>query len=139
MDLSRKEFDVAGAVEEGATLHLVGPFDGKLLYEQKTVKGAKVDIVDKPVTITLRGMESETVRNIAKKHSRKAAKGVTLDQEAVGIETFQAVVIGWENIGDGSGPLECNPANVHKVFLEHDWIGQQVLAFAMDRTNFFTG
>lgn len=139
MDLSRKEFDVAGAVEEGATLHLVGPFDGQPLYDTKTVKGKEVNILEKPVTITVRGMESETVRKVAKKHSRMAAKGVKLDDEAAGLDTFVAAVIGWENIGDKSGNLECSPENIRKMFMEFDWIGQQVLAFSMDRTNFFTG
>ena len=50
MDLSRKEFDVAGAVEEGATLHLVGPFDGQPLYDTKTAKGKEVNI---PIPLTL--------------------------------------------------------------------------------------
>ena len=139
MDLSRKEFDVAGAVEEGATLHLVGPFDGKPLYDTKTVKGEEINIIEKPVTITVRGMESETVRKVAKKHNRMASKGVKLDEETVGLETFQAIVIGWENVGDGNGNLECTPDNIRKLFAEYDWIGQQVLAFSMDRTNFFTG
>ena len=139
MDLSRKEFDVAGAVEEGATLHLVGPFDGKPIYDQKTVKGKSVDDLEKPVTITMRGMESETVRKVGKKHKRMAAKGVVLDEEASGLDTFEAAVIGWENIGDKSGNLECSPENVRKVFMDYDWIGQQALAFTMDRTNFFTG
>jgi len=159
MDLSRKEFDVAGAVEEGATLHLIGPFDGKPIYDQKTddagkpLYGTKTDSkgktvqdlekpipdLEKPVTISMRGMESETVRKVAKKHERMAAKGVKLDPETVGIETFQKIVMDWQNIGDATGNLECSPENIHKVFVEHDWIGKQVLAFSMDRSNFFIG
>ena len=140
MDLSQNEFDVAKHVEAGATLHLLHPFTSRPIYDKKEdAKGEMVDDISKPATITLRGIESASVRKVGKVQQARAAKGAKIDNEKLGLDTLQAATIGWDNIGDASGQLEFTPENLRTVYLERDWIGQQVLGFISERNNFFTG
>ena len=127
MDLTQKKFDVAGAVEKGAILHLVDPFSAVRLYDGKD-----------PITITVRGIESQTARAVAKKHRQNEARGIKLSEDDKGLDNLNALIIDWAHIGNANGDLECTPENVRAVLAEYDWIAQQVLAFAMERSNFFT-
>ena len=127
VDLTSKEFDVAGAVEEGATLHLTHPVTGELLYDG-----------DQPVTITLRGLESASVRAVAASQAKKEARGVKISDEAKGVQMMVAATLGWSGLDRDGEPLEFTPDNVKWLFAENDWIGQQAIEFMKDRANFFT-
>jgi len=127
MDLTKSEFDVATAVDAGAELHLLHPFTGDALFDD-----------DKPVTITVRGLESESVRRVARMQAKKASKGIKSSDEVNGVEMLIAATCGWSGLHKGKDELEFNPENARWIYAEYDWIGQQVLAFAAERSNFFT-
>jgi len=128
MDLTKPEFDVASAVERGAVLHLKHPFTDELMMDGQN-----------PVTITLRGAESATVRNVIKIQNQKKTRGVKLTEDEVGLEIIIAAIIDWSHIGDKKGDMEPTRDNIKEILLRLDWIGQQILPFVMERRNFFTG
>lgn len=42
----------------------------------------------------------------------------------------------WEGLTEGEEPLDCTPENKSRVFKQHRWLAEQVVAFARNRANF---
>jgi len=96
-----------------------------------------------PVTIKLAGMDSTKWRKArnslfnrsiktAKPNQQKTAEQ-NIDEDS---ELLASVTISWDGISDKGQDLECNFANAKKVYLEYDWLREQVSAFVQQRENF---
>ena len=125
MDFST--FDPSVQADEGADMEIIHPVTGEIFMDG-----------DKPVTICVRGFESKTIKDLARKHARKAQNGRKVDIEKNGFELLVAATIGWSGVSWEDEPLECTPKNVEMLYRERDFIGQQVLSFMSDAANFFT-
>lgn len=116
------------AAEPGAELHLKDPATGDPLYSGKT-----------PVTITVRGGDSEVVAEKRKEIERRRAKGEEINEAEAGAELLAAITIRWKGIGlRSTKALPCSPENAKKLYLDPDaeWICGQVGPFSRNRRNF---
>lgn len=125
MDFST--FDPSAIADEGAVMEVRHPFTDEVFMNG-----------DKPVTITVRGSQSDTVRSIYKKHQNAAQNGRKVNVEKAGMEILVAATIGWSGVAWEGEPLPFNEKNAAKLYGERDFIAQQVLAFMNDADNFFT-
>lgn len=111
----------------GAVLHLKHPATGEPL-------GTK----DAPVTITVIGRDSPSVRAVMQDVEKRRARGETIDKEEEGLTLLASVVKGWQGIEFDGKPFEYSPANARKLFADPrtEWVGEQVGPFALNRRNF---
>lgn len=49
------------------------------------------------------------------------------------------LTVDWEGIEEKGVPLECSDENKRRIYSQHRWLAEQVVAFARDRGNFFDG
>lgn len=131
MDLST----VSAAAEEGAILELKDPTGEPIL---------KPD--GKPVTITLAGMESKRFKRARNsigdrylKNAGPTSRAAKTMEEAIGDLAFQlaSVTIAWDGVIVDGQELECTQANAKKVYLQYDWVREQVDSFVGNRANFW--
>lgn len=125
MDLTR--LDVKAASEKGAVLHLKHPMTGEKLFDG-----------DDPVTITVIGRDSPSVRAAMTDIERRKAKGEDISREDEGLELLSVVTTGWTGIDFDGKALEFSKANARKIYADPrtEWIGEQVGPFALSRRNF---
>lgn len=129
MDLSK--LDTRKACEAGAVMELFYEGSPVLQDDEKT-----------PVTITLRGKDSDTVQRAVRRRAdnraeaRKPAK-VTLDTlEAEGVEGLADCTIGWDGMVVDGETITCTRETVIEVYTRFPWLREQVEAFVNARTNF---
>ncbi|SMP37053.1 hypothetical protein [Shimia sagamensis] len=116
------------AADGGAVLHLKDPATGEELFDG-----------DKPVTITVKGADSEAVQEARRDVERRRVSGEEISEAEAGAEFLAAVTMDWQGIGLGSTKsLKCNKENAKRLFLHPDaeWICGQVGPFSRDRRNF---
>ena len=123
MDIFDDKYDVAAAEEAGSKMHVKGP-TGDLEYNG-----------DDPVTITVRGFESETITKYNHTVDKKKFKGMKISDEERGAEMLSLAVLGWDGFG-GKDAIECTEENKIKMFKKRPFIAQQILAFGLERSNF---
>ncbi len=127
---------VSAAAEEGAVLELKDPHGEPVLKPDGS-----------PVTITLAGSDSKRFkkarnaigdRYLKKASPRKAAIAETTE-ESLNDWAFQlaAATISWDGVVVEGAELECTPANAKRVYLDYDWVREQVDAFVGERRNFW--
>ncbi len=133
MDLN--ELDLAEMADGGADLELEHPVTGELL-----------DHEGKKFIITLAGTDSAAYRNkqrelqskrIAKMSRKRNNKDFILSDEDTSA-LLAAATIGWSGIMVGGEEIEFSTAAAKKLYLERNWIREQVDVFVGDRANFFT-
>lgn len=132
MDVSK----FAAQAEAGAVLELKDPAGEPLLKSD-----------GEPITITLAGTESKRWKKARNVVGNKYLKATARNnpQQARSFEdglddmAFQlaAVTMAWDGIEIDGQPLECNPANAKRLYLESDTIREQVDLFVGDRRNFW--
>lgn len=126
------ELDTKSGANHGAWLHLKRP-DGELHYspDGKT-----------PTRVKVHGMECDAVKRERIKRDRaNAFHNVDnyITQEEFGDNVLASLIIDFEGIEDDDGnPLEPTMNNKRKFINLSEDINRQVLAFARDRTNFFS-
>lgn len=116
------------AADGGAVLHLKDPATGEELFDG-----------GKPVTITVKGADSEAVQEARRDVERRRVSGEEISEAEAGAEFLAAVTMDWQGIGLGSTKsLKCNKENAKRLFLHPDaeWICGQVGPFSRDRRNF---
>lgn len=125
MDLTA--LDVKAASEKGAVLHLKHPMTGEKLFDG-----------DEPVTVTVIGRDSPSVRSAMLDIERRKAKGEDITKEDEGLELLAVVTLGWSGIEFDGKALEYSKSNARKLYSDPrtDWIGEQVGPFALNRRNF---
>jgi hypothetical protein len=123
---------ISQASEDGAVMELVAG-------------GQSVRKADgTPVTIRLAGMESakwRKARNSIYNRSIKTLKPgqqktaeQSIDEDA---ELLASVTLSWDGISDKGQDLECNFANAKKIYVEYDWLREQVTEFIRVKENFW--
>lgn len=126
MDLAK--LSLRTAADKGAVLHLKDPASGEPLFDG-----------EKPVTITVRGADSSSVKEKARDIERRKLSGEDISAAQAGAETLAAMTISWENIAlHSSDPLECTFENCVKLYLDPDaeWIVAQIGPFSRNPMNF---
>jgi len=127
MDISK--FNTTTASDNAQTLHLRDPFTDEVIMDEN---GDSLDIY-------LYGIQSTAARNAIADRERKSNKG-KLSSEAsrrLGAEFLASLTVGWSNNIEAEGePLKHNYQNAVKLYMENDWIGQQVIEFVNNLENY---
>jgi len=127
MDISK--FNTTTASDNAQTLHLRDPFTDEVIMDENS------DSLD----IYLYGIQSTAARNAIADRERKSNKG-KMSAEAsrrLGAEFLASLTVGWsENIEADGEPLKHNYQNAVKLYMENDWIGQQVIQFVNNLENY---
>ena len=129
MDLA--QFDLQELADKGIDVNLVHPVTDELLEEN-----------GKNVTIKILGMDSGKWQQVAKRiRARNANK--YRNKEVPPSETEKNLVeiaaectLSWTNIEYNDGALKCNKDNALMLYQKRNWIAQQVLNAATDRSNY---
>jgi len=127
MDITKYNTTVAS--DNAQTLHLRDPFTDEILVDEN---GDTVDIY-------LYGIQSTAARNAVAERERKSNKKDLTEEESnlVGAEFLAALTVGWsDNIEMNGEKLKYNHKNAISLYLEQDWIGQQVIAFVSHLENY---
>ena len=127
MDISK--FNTTTASDNAQTLHLRDPFTDEVIMDEN---GDSLDIY-------LYGIQSTAARNAIADRERKSNKG-KMSAEAnrrLGAEVLASLTVGWsDNIEADGEPLKHNYQNAVKLYMENDWIGQQVIQFVNNLENY---
>jgi len=122
------DFDLASQAESGFTFNLAHPVSGEKLDAQITVRGH-----DSP---TYRNATYAIVERI--KAIKEPEKRPQEDRDKDGAELLAAVTVGWENIEDDQGqPITFSKEKAVEIYLQFDWIAEQVKREVYNRHNFF--
>lgn len=134
------KLDSKAASEAGTVIDIISPASGDPLIDDET---------GKPVTITILGVDSPKLRNIARKLNDRrmndARRGKNNDYdsevaEAEQIKLLAAATIAWEGIAlDSKEPLECNEKNAVRFYSDprFPWLKEQIDRAISDRQRFF--
>jgi len=127
MDLAK--FDVRGAANQGADLHLKHPSTGKPLF----CKDGKT-----PFTIKVLGRDADVLQQ-ALKSANQSELTDSSDDDTRGIAVMAASIIGWSDEMVVNGELfPYSPENAIKLVSapETRWIGEQIGPFSLSRRNY---
>jgi hypothetical protein len=113
------------AAAQGAFLHLLHPGTGKAMFTD----------AGEAIGLTVIGTESDAVRNAVRQAQRNRVKDATEKGE----DFLVSLVTGFHHIVRDGVTLDCTPENVRWILDLSDSFGEQILAFASDRANFFRG
>ena len=119
------KFNTRDAANIPKTLHLRDPFS------QETIRDENGDTLD----IRVYGAKSDVSRNAIKANERHYGKKFLTDEQAgeAGAKYLAAITAGWsENIENDDGPYK----DAVQMYLEQDWIAEQVGLFSRDITNY---
>jgi hypothetical protein len=128
--------NVSAAAEDGAVLELKDPAGEPILKDDGS-----------PVTITLAGTESKKwkkARNavgdryLKNANPRNSSPVRTMD-EALSDQAFQlaSVTLAWDGVIVDGQELPCTHDNAKKIYLQYDWVREQVDLFVGERRNFW--
>lgn len=123
MDFSTLNTRKASAA--GAFLHLRHPADGTAMFTD----------AGEAIGLTVIGTEAPAVREALRKAQRAAVKSNTDKGE----DFLVSLVTGFHHIVRDGAELPCTPENVRWLLDLSDGFGEQIMAFAQDRANFFRG
>lgn len=121
--------------ETGSTLTLRHPVTGDVLLHGSAE-------AQKPVTITLLGVESSVAEKMQREAQRRRLKKgfqykVTPEElEAEALNLLGALTQSWDGVGLGVESLECNAINAQRLYREMPWIRKQVDEFVNDIGNY---
>ena len=132
MDLSKYNLDQYAEI--GADMELENPETSEVFYQSN----------GEPVTIKLLGKDSKIWRNKNREYQKKRInsairrrKGdddlVMSDEEVCDI--LACCTIGWSGIEEDGKELEFSYDNALQMYLDHNWIREQVDMFIGDRAN----
>ena len=127
MDITKYNTTVAS--DNAQTLHLRDPFTNEVLVDEN---GDTVDI-------HLYGIQSTAARNaLAERERRSNKKDLTDDQsKELGAEFLAKLTVGWsDNIEVEGEKLKFTYNNAVALYMEQDWIGQQVVSFVSRLENY---
>jgi len=125
MDLQNLDLEKAAGL--GATLHLVHPITGELLYnDDKT-----------PATLDLVGADSKQFhRHAAQMYKTKGgASDSAADLRKKNVKTLVKCITG-SNI-QYEGVILSTPQEIQRLLTERYWVAEQANEFVLERDNFF--
>jgi hypothetical protein len=132
-DLS--DLSTASLSDSGAAMELCHPATNQVL------KGDD----DKPITITLAGIDSDIYRKAQRKQLNKrlqagrgkAPKLTAEELEEEALDVLAQCTLAWSgNFSVRGQKLECNRANARTLYSEMPWIREQADAFMGERANY---
>lgn len=100
------------------------------------------------VTLRVRGSDSQAYKDMLQAQIRRGVeraprKATEEERNAEFWELHATLVVSWTPsrivFDKGGQTLECTPANVARVLEAHQWLFEQVRAFADKRANFLPG
>jgi hypothetical protein len=127
MDITKYNTTVAS--DNAQTLNLKDPFTNEVLIDED---GNTVDIY-------LYGVQSTAARNAVAERERKSNKKDLTDEQSkeLGAEFLAKLTVGWsDNIEVEGEKLKHTYNNAVALYIEQDWIGQQVIAFVSSLENY---
>ena len=127
MDITKYNTQVAS--DNAQTLNLRDPFTDDVL----------VDSDGNTVDIYLYGIQSTAARNAIAERERRSNKKELSDEESkeLGAEFLAKLTVGWsDNIEVDGKKLAFNYKNAVKLYMDQDWIGQQVISFISKLENY---
>ncbi len=127
MDITKYNTTVAS--DNAQTLNLKDPFTNEVLIDED---GNTVDIY-------LYGVQSTAARNAVAERERKSNKKDLTDEQSkeLGAEFLAKLTVGWsDNIEVEGEKLKHTYNNAVALYMEQDWIGQQVIAFVSSLENY---
>lgn len=127
MDITKYNTTVAS--DNAQTLNLKDPFTNEVLIDED---GNTVDIY-------LYGVQSTAARNAVAERERKSNKKDLTDEQnkELGAEFLAKLTVGWSsNIEIEGEKLKYTYNNAVALYMEQDWIGQQVIAFVSNLENY---
>jgi hypothetical protein len=127
MDIT--QYNTTVASDNAQTLSLKDPFTDELLIDED----------GKTVDIYLYGIQSTAARNAVAERERKSNKKDLTDEQSkeLGAEFLAKLTVGWsDNIEVEGEKLKHTYNNAVALYLEQDWIGQQVIAFVSSLENY---
>jgi hypothetical protein len=126
MDLSQLNTTKASDIPRACSL--VDPFTNEIL----------VDDDGKTIDIFLYGMKSTAARTATANRGRRSKANHSDEEVArMGAEFLADLTHGWsDNLHIGEERLDYSRANATKLYMDHDWIAEQVLQFARELENF---
>ena len=127
MDITKYNTQVAS--DNAQTLALRDPFTDDVL----------VDSDGNTVDIYLYGIQSTAARNAIAERERRSNKKELSDEESkeLGAEFLAKLTVGWsDNIEVDGKKLTFNYKNAVKLYMDQDWIGQQVISFISKLENY---
>jgi hypothetical protein len=134
MDLSK--FNLEAYAEKGADMELLDPIENEVLTQDN----------GDAVTIKLLGTDSKAYKNKNKSYQRariakmaksrsKAVDYTVSDKDAC--DMLAACTVGWSGIVVDKEVIEFSEGAAQDLYMNYDWIREQVDAFVGDRANFF--
>lgn len=125
------ERNPARAAGTPQVMHLADPFTGETMTGED---GA-------PICFWVYGMKSDVARNAWKERARRYGDDESAlspdDRAAAGAELLAAITQGWSsNLEDDTGMIPFSKERAVSLYLEHDWIAEQVLRFAGNVRNY---
>jgi hypothetical protein len=127
MDIT--QYNTTVASDNAQTLSLKDPFTDELLIDED----------GKTVDIYLYGIQSTAARNAVAERERKSNKKDLTDEQSkeLGAEFLAKLTVGWsDNIEVEGEKLNHTYNNAVALYMEQDWIGQQVIAFVSSLENY---
>jgi len=127
MDIT--QYNTTVASDNAQTLSLKDPFTDELLIDED----------GKTVDIYLYGIQSTAARNAVAERERKSNKKDLTDEQSkeLGAEFLAKLTVGWsDNIEVEGEKLKHTYNNAVALYMEQDWIGQQVIAFVSSLENY---
>jgi len=127
MDITKYNTTVAS--DNAQTLNLKDPFTNQVLIDED----------GNTVEIYLYGVQSTAARNEVAERERKSNRKDLTDEQSkeLGAEFLAKLTVGWsDNIEVEGEKLKHTYNNAVALYMEQDWIGQQVIAFVSSLENY---
>lgn len=127
MDIAK--YNTTLASDQAQTMSLKDPFTGEILVDED---GQTIDFY-------LYGIQSTAARNALAERERRSNKGKPSSEESLrlGAEFLAALTSGWShNIEIEGETLPYSYSNAVTLYMEQDWIGQQVIQFVNNLENY---
>ena len=135
MDISKLR--VTEGSNAGAVYHVNDPFNEEPAFFTDIVDSVEVE---KPVTVTLLGPDSDVYRkaslNSSRKVLKKRGKVDPQDLDDSAIFSLAECILGWEGLEDEGQPIQFTRQNAIALLRSEKWLRDQLNEFHQDRRNF---
>jgi len=130
----KKQKELHGKLNEEAMVHLRGPDDQYMYYQEE--EGGE----EKPVAIFVVGAHSERWRRVEDKQRRRRLKPKNMTAEQAHEDVLERIVhctMDWQGINNDGNPLPFSRGAVKMIYKEFPFVLDQVAEFINEPTNFF--
>ena len=132
MDLSK--IDLTAAADRGITTELANPVTGEPL-EDEGGKRITIKVLGRDSKKWQQYMRKMEQRNAAKYRNKPVPSSVVEDNVR---EALAECTVSWQNIEYNGEKLVCNKENALMMYTQRNWITEQVIEDAADRSKYDT-